>query len=131
MGCCFMPKWVSEYDGAFKKQIVEEMREKGLSYREIARQYEIRGAHSVAEMLEDKGVRQSMSRKGNCLDNAVMENFFGLLKTELLYLQDFDSLEHFKAELIDYLYYYNNRRIKLKLKGLTPAQHRYQTLQVA
>lgn len=107
------------------------MREKGLSYREIARQYEIRGAHSVAEMLEDKGVRQSMSRKGNCLDNAVMENFFGLLKTELLYLQDFDSLEHFKAELIDYLYYYNNRRIKLKLKGLTPAQHRYQTLQVA
>lgn len=44
-----MPKWVSEYDGAFKKQIVEEMREKGLSYREIARQYEIRGAHSVAD----------------------------------------------------------------------------------
>ena len=131
MGCCFMPKGVSKYDGAFKKQIVEEMREKGLSYREIARQYEIRGAHSVAEMLEDKGVRQSMSRKGNCLDNAVMENFFGLLKTELLYLQDFDSLEHFKAELIDYLYYYNNRRVKLKLKGLTPAQHRYQTLQVA
>ena len=126
-----MPKGVSKYDGAFKKQIVEEMREKGLSYREIARQYEIRGAQSVAEMLEDKGVRQSMSRKGNCLDNAVMENFFGLLKTELLYLQDFDSLEHFKAELIDYLYYYNNRRIKLKLKGLTPAQHRYQTLQVA
>ena len=131
MGCCFMPKGVPKYDGAFKKQIVEEMREKGLSYREIARQYEIRGAHSVAEMLEDKGVRQSMSRKGNCLDNAVMENFFGLLKTELLYLQDFDSLEHFKAELIDYLYYYNNRRIKLKLKGLIPAQHRYQTLQVA
>ena len=131
MGCCFMPKGIPKYDGAFKKQIVEEMREKGLSYREIARQYEIRGAHSVAEMLEDKGVRQSMSRKGNCLDNAVMENFFGLLKTELLYLQDFDSLEHFKAELIDYLYYYNNRRIKLKLKGLTPAQHRYQTLQVA
>jgi len=82
-------------------------------------------------MLEAKGIRQSMSRKGNCLDNAVMENFFGLLKSELLYLQDFDSLEHFKAELIDYLDYYNNRRIKLKLKGLTPAQHRHQTLQVA
>ena len=80
-------------------------------------------------MLEVKGIQQSMSRKGNCLDNAVMENFFGLLKTELLYLHDFDSMEHFKAELIDYLDYYNNRRIKLK--GLTPAQHRYQTLQVA
>lgn len=82
-------------------------------------------------MLDGKGIRQSMSRKGNCLDNAVMENFFGLLKSELLYLQDFDSLEHFKVELIEYLDYYNNRRIKLKLKGLTPAQHRYQTLQVA
>ena len=82
-------------------------------------------------MLEAKGIRQSMSRKGNCLDNAVMENFFGLLKSELLYLQEFDSLEHFKAELIDYLDYYNNRRIKLKLKGLTPAQHRHQTLQAA
>ncbi|MBR1841684.1 MAG: IS3 family transposase, partial [Oscillospiraceae bacterium] len=56
---------------------------------------------------------------------------FGLLKSELLYLQKFDSLEHFKSELVDYLDYYNNRRIKLKLKGLTPAQHRYQTLQVA
>ena len=44
-----------------------------------------------------------MPHKGNGLNNAVMENFFGLLKTELLYLQDFDSLEHFKAELIDYL----------------------------
>ena len=83
------------------------------------------------KLLKNHEIRQSMSRKGNCLDNAVMENFFGLLKTELLYLQDFDSLEHFKNELIDYLDYYNNRRIKLKLKGLTPAQHRYQTLQVA
>ena len=83
------------------------------------------------KMLEDKGVRQSMSRKGNCLDNAVIENFFGLLKSELLYLQDFDSMEHFKAELMDYLDYYNNRRIKAKLKGLTPAQHRSQTLHAA
>ena len=131
MGCCFMPKGVPKYDGAFKKQIVEEMREKGLSYREIARQYEIRGAHSVAEMLEDKGVRQSMSRKGNCLDNAVMENFFGLLKSELLYLQEFRSLDHFKQELVDYLDYYNNRRIKAKLMGLPPALHRQQALSVA
>ena len=50
-------------------------------------------------MLKDKGIRQSMSRKGNCLDNAVIENFFGLLKSELLYLQNFQSMEHFKAEL--------------------------------
>lgn len=58
-----------------------------------------------------------MSRKGNCLDNAVIENFFGLLKSELLYLEKFDSMEHFKTALTDYLEYYNNRRIK-EIKGL-------------
>lgn len=82
-------------------------------------------------MLREKGIRQSMSRKGNCLDNAVIENFFELLKSELLYLQDFESMEHFKRELIDYLDYYNNRRIKAKLKGLPPAVHRQQALSAA
>jgi len=82
-------------------------------------------------MLQKKGVRQSMSRKGNCLDNAVMENFFGLLKSELLYLQEFDSMEQFRHELIDYLDYYNNKRIKAKLKGLPPALHRQQALLAA
>ena len=83
------------------------------------------------QMLREKGIRQSMSRKGNCLDNAVVENFFGLLKSELLYLQEFESMEHFKQELIEYLDYYNNRRIKAKLKGLPPAIHRQQALSVA
>ena len=83
------------------------------------------------KMLEEKGVRQSMSRKGNCYDNSVMENFFGHLKSELLYLQEFDSVEHFKAELIDYIDYYNNRRIKARLKGLPPALHRQQALSAA
>ena len=82
-------------------------------------------------MLDQKGIRQSMSRKGNCLDNAVMENFFGLLKSELFYLQEFESMEHFKVELMDYLDYYNNRRIKAKLKGLPPAIHRQQALLAA
>ena len=50
-------------------------------------------------MLKEKGIQQSMSNKGNCLDNAVMENFFGLLKSELLYLQEFESMEHFKARI--------------------------------
>ena len=83
------------------------------------------------KMLEEKGVKQSMSRKGNCYDNSVMENFFGHLKSELLYLQEFDSVEHFKAELIDYIDYYNNRRIKARLKGLPPALHRQQALSAA
>ena len=82
-------------------------------------------------MLREKGIRQSMSRKGNCLDNAVIENFFGVLKSELLYLQKFSSMEHFKQELIEYLDYYNNHRIKAKLKGLPPAIHRQQALSVA
>ena len=82
-------------------------------------------------MLREKGIRQSMSRKGNCLDNAVIENFFGLLKSELLYLQDFQSMEHFKQELFAYLDSYNNRRINAKLKGLPPALHRQQALSAA
>lgn len=82
-------------------------------------------------MLQAKGVQQSMSRKGNCLDNAVAENFFGLLKRELLYLQKFQSMQHFQQELIDYLDYYNNRRIKAKRKDLPPAIHRQQALSAA
>ena len=82
-------------------------------------------------MLSKKGIRQSMSRKGNCLGNAVIENFFGLLKSELLYLQEFASMEHFKKELIEYMEYYNNLRSKAKLKGLSPAIHRQQALSAA
>ena len=82
-------------------------------------------------MLEKKGIKQSMSRKGNCYDNSVMENFFGHLKSELLYLQEFESVDHFKKELIEYIDYYNNRRIKARLKGVPPALHRQQALLAA
>ena len=80
------------------------------------------------KLLKKNHLRQSMSRKGNCLDNAVMENFFGLLKSEWLYLQTFDSLDHFREELEKYLKYYNNDRIKLKLDGKSPVQYRTQTI---
>lgn len=72
-----------------------------------------------------------MSRKGNFLDNAVVANSLGLLKSELLYLQKFQSMEHFKQDLMDYLDYYNNRRIKAKFKGLPPAIYKQQALSVA
>ena len=75
-------------------------------------------------ILKENNIRQSMSRKGNCLDNAVMENFFGLLKSELLYLHKFDSVEHFLEELKEYIRYYNQDRIKEKLNGMSPAQYR-------
>lgn len=81
--------------------------------------------------LSEKGIRQSMSRKGNCLDNAVMENFFGLLKSELIYLKKFSSIEEFVIELKNYIDYYNNKRIKNKLKGLSPVQYRIQSHLVA
>jgi transposase InsO family protein len=74
--------------------------------------------------LKSKGVLQSMSRKGNCLDNAVIENFFGIVKTELLYLQNFESMAQFQDELVQYIEYYNNRRIKAKLKGMSPVKYR-------
>ncbi|PFZ44508.1 IS3 family transposase [Bacillus wiedmannii] len=82
-------------------------------------------------ILKEHNIIQSMSRKGNCLDNAVIENFFGLLKSELLYLQEFESMEHFKRELENYIHYYNHKRIKTKLKGLSPVKYRIQSLLVA
>lgn len=82
-------------------------------------------------MLKEHGIIQSMSRKGNCLDNSVMENFFGLLKSELVYLQKFTSIEQFIDELEVYIDYYNNQRIKSKLKGLSPVNYRIQSLLVA
>lgn len=73
--------------------------------------------------LKANGIEQSMSRKGNCLDNASMENFFGVLKTELLYISEFDSMEHFINELHKYIHYYNNLRIKSKFK-MSPVQYK-------
>lgn len=81
--------------------------------------------------LKQRNITQSMSRKGNCYDNAVIENFFGIMKSELLYLKEFESVEHFKQELAKYIDYYNHKRIKTKLKGLSPVQYRTQTVQAA
>lgn len=81
--------------------------------------------------LQSRGIVQSMSRKGNCYDNSVMENFFGIMKSEFLYLKEFESLKHFKLELEKYIEYYNNKRIKAKLKGMSPVQYRTHAQQVA
>jgi transposase InsO family protein len=83
------------------------------------------------QALKDYGVSQSMSRRGNCLDNAVMENWFGILKTEFFYRRHFDGVDSFKKELREYIDYYNQRRIKHKLKGLSPVQYRLQSLNLA
>jgi putative transposase len=76
------------------------------------------------KMLLDHNIKQNMSRKGNCLDNAMMENFFGLMKNELLYVNDYESIEDFEKDLRKYILWYNNKRIKLRLKGMSPVQYR-------
>ena len=81
--------------------------------------------------LKEKGIIQSMSRKGNCLDNSVMENFFGLLKSEMYYGHKFKDVNHLIDEIEKYIEYYNNDRIKLKLNGLSPVDYRTKSIQVA
>lgn len=92
-------------------------------------QYQMKHYH---EVLKEKGIIQSMSRKGNCMDNGIMENFFGKMKNEMFYGHEyeFESLEHLKKEMEEYITYYNEKRIKVKLKGLTPLQYRNQSLQL-
>lgn len=85
---------------------------------------------SYHERLEEKGIIQSMSRKGNCLDNSPMENFFGKMKNEMFYgFEDtFKTLDNLKQAMMDYINYHNNNRITVKGKGLTPVQIRNQAL---
>ncbi len=82
------------------------------------------------EALEQKGVRQSMSRKGNCLDNSRAECFFSIYKSELLYLSKYDSVDEYITATHKYFKYYNNERISEKLNGMTPKQFRKQKLAV-
>lgn len=82
------------------------------------------------KLLESKGIKQSMSRKGNCLDNGIMESFFGIMKNEMFYGHEYEftSLEQLKKAMIKYIDYYNNKRIKEKLKGMTPVEYRHHSL---
>ena len=75
-------------------------------------------------LLKEKGIIQSMSRKGNCLDNAIIENFFGILKSEMFYTQKFKSIEQLKQEINKYITYYNNERIKSNLNKMSPIKYR-------
>lgn len=85
-------------------------------------QYQMR---EYQQILRDNNITQSMSRKGNCLDNSVMENFFGRLKTEMYFGEKFESVNTFIDKLKEYIYYYNNERIITKLK-MSPVKYRTQ-----
>lgn len=90
-------------------------------------QYQMQEYHKA---LADKGIIQSMSRKGNCYDNSPMENFFGIIKREMFYGHEYEftSLAQLEIAINEYIEYYNNNRITTKLKGLTPVQYRNQSL---
>ena len=75
-------------------------------------------------LLKQKGITQSMSRKGNCLDNAIIENFFGILKSELFYIKKFSTITELKNEIKQYINYYNNERIKSNLNKMSPIKYR-------
>ena len=74
--------------------------------------------------LKKYGVKQSMSRKGNCYDNACIENFFGYLKTELIYQNSYSCKEELIKSIDDYIYWYDNHRFQDKLKNMTPLEYR-------
>ena len=84
---------------------------------------------SYQQRLKNKGIKQSMSRKGNSMDNGMMENFFGLLKTEMFYDQEdkYKNIDELIVAIDDYINYYNYDRIKVKLKGLSPVNYRLQS----
>lgn len=77
-----------------------------------------------ANRLKEEGVLQSMSRRGNCADNAVIENFFGLLKREIYHGEALCSYEQLKKRIETYIHYYNHERIKEKLNGMSPVEYR-------
>ena len=99
--------------------------EKPLLHSDQGWQYQM-GIYQQA--LKQRGLTQSMSRRGNCLDNAVMENWFGVMKTEFFYGNKFENIASFKKGLKEYIHYYNHDRIKQKLKGLSPVNYRTQSL---
>ena len=117
----------AELVGNMIQQALKQLKqnEQPLIHSDQGWQYQMK---AYQNMLNQHGITQSMSRKGNCLDNAAMESFFGVLKSEFYYTKKFTDADDFIAELKEYIWYYNHDRIKTKLKGLSPVQYRNQSL---
>ena len=92
-------------------------------------QYQMEAYH---KLLKDKGIIQSMSRKGNCMDNGIMECFFGKLKNEMFYGHEYEfkTIDELIQAIDEYIDYYNNKRIRVKNKGLSPIIYRQQSLNI-
>lgn len=106
-----------------ERTFTEEHYENTILHSDQGWQYQHNSYH---QFLESKGIQASMSRKGNSPDNGMMESFFGILKSEMFYgyEKSFQSLKQLEQAIVDYIDYYNNKRIKVKLKGLSPVQYR-------
>ena len=106
----------------------EEYYENTILHSDQGWQYQHNSYH---QFLESRGIQPSMSRKGNSTDNGMMESFFGILKSEMFYGYEktFKSLNQLEQAIVDYIDYYNNKRIKVKLKGLSPVQYRTKSFQ--
>ena len=105
------------------QSFTEEHYENTILHSDQGWQYQHQFYH---DFLKKNGIRPSMSHKGNSPDNGMMESFFGILKSEMFYSfeKQFNSLDELKQSIINYIDYYNNKRIKVKLKGLSPVQYR-------
>lgn len=121
---------MAKYSAEFKLEVVKYYLEKNCGYVNTANHFGNISDVAVPKWVRkykehgEKGIRQSMSRKGNCLDNSLAENFFGLLKSELFYMKEYKTIEELEKDIIEYIDYYNNKRIKSKLKGMSPVQYR-------
>ena len=104
--------------------LTEKVKKKLMIHSDQGWHYQMR---EFRKTLKAHGIKQSMSRKGNCYDNALMENFFGTLKSETIYIEKPSSIEELEKQIHDYIDYYNHERIQIKLKGLSPVQFRAQS----
>ena len=111
------------FEVAFKQIPAEKMDLQTIVHSDQGWLYQIK---SFERLLEPYQMRQSMSRKGNCLDNGLMESFFGILKNECIYGTRFTSVDDAIDQVNRYINYYNKKRIKVKLNGKSPVEFRYQ-----
>ena len=105
------------------QSFTEEHYENTILHSDQGWQYQHQFYH---DFLKQNGIRPSMSHKGNSPDNGMMESFFGILKSEMFYSfeKQFNSLDELKQSIINYIDYYNNRRIQGKTKWMPPSTFR-------
>ncbi|WP_099950053.1 IS3 family transposase [Ezakiella peruensis] len=120
-----------KFDLETKIQACREYEKGNKSFREIAKEINA-GDTTVASWYvkykekgeEGQGMKHSMSRVGKCIDNGPMEGFFGILKTEMFYGKEFNSLEELKDRIINYIEFYNNERFQKRLNCMAPLEYR-------